>query len=140
MLGGRLTRDPEVRYTPKGTATATITLATNRTYKVGEETKEEVTFIDVETWGRTSESIGEYLKKGSTVVVEGRLKLDQWDDKESGQKRSKLKVVAEFVHFGEKRSDGGSRDSAPQGASRPAGKPAQDSAPSGGEGDDNIPF
>ena len=100
LLLGNLTRDPEVRYTPKGTAIANIGLAVNRTYTTeGGEQKEEVTFIDIEVWGRQAETVGQYLAKGRPVFVEGRLKLDSWEDKESGQKRNKLKVVAERVQF-----------------------------------------
>ena len=96
MLMGNLTRDPEVRYTPKGTAVAEIGLAVNRIYS-GEnnEKREETTFVDVTLWGRTAEVAGEYLKKGRPVFIEGRLQLDLWEDKQSGQKRSKLRVVAE---------------------------------------------
>src|ERR1043166_7831007 len=94
LLMGNLTRDPEVRYTPKGTAVATIGVAVNETYTTQSgEQKEEVVYVDVEVWGRTAENCGQYLSKGRPVFVEGRLRLDQWDDKESGQKRSKLKVV-----------------------------------------------
>lgn len=100
LLMGNLTRDPEVRYTPKGTAIANLGLAVNRqwTTETGEK-KEEVTFVDIEVWGRQAETAGQYLSKGRPVFIEGRLRFDQWDDKESGQKRSKLKVVAERVQF-----------------------------------------
>src|SRR6202030_404574 len=91
ILMGNLTRDPEVRYTPKGTAVAKIGLAVNHrwTNEAGEK-KEEVTFVDVEAWGRQAETIGQYMTKGKPILIEGRLKLDSWDDKESGQKRSKM--------------------------------------------------
>ncbi|MBA3650562.1 MAG: single-stranded DNA-binding protein [Chthoniobacterales bacterium] len=100
LLMGNLTRDPEVRYTPKGTAVAELGIAVNRVYS-GEngEKREEVTFVDVTVWGRTAENVGEYLKKGRPVFVEGRLQLDSWEDKQSGQKRNKLKVVADNVQF-----------------------------------------
>ena len=99
ILGGNLTRDPEVRYTPQGTAVANFSLAVNRTYRTKEgEKKEEVCFVDIETWGRQAETCGEYLKKGSPVLVEGRLKLDTWETKE-GQKRSKHKISAIRVQF-----------------------------------------
>jgi len=144
LVAGRLTRDPEIKYTPKGTALATISLAVNRnwTNEAGEK-KEEVTFVDVEVWGKQAEAIGQYLAKGSPLFIEGRLKLDQWDDKESGQKRSKLKVVCEGFQFISTKGGGGaeSQESAPRAAARPAGKPASDGggAPAG-ESDDNIPF
>lgn len=110
ILLGNLTRDPELRYTPKGQAVAKLGLAVNRSYKTDTgETKEEVTFIDVDSWGKQAELIGQYLKKGSPLFVEGRLRLDQWDDKNTGQKVSKLKVVMENFQFvgGNRSSEGG---------------------------------
>src|ERR1700731_4394649 len=100
LLIGNLTRDPELRYTPKGTAVTEIGLAVNRVYS-GEdgEKKEEVTFVDVTLWGRQAEVAQEYLKKGRPVFIEGRLQLDTWDDKQSGQKRSRLRVVAENMQM-----------------------------------------
>lgn len=100
ILAGNLTRDPEVRYTPKGMAIAKLGLAINRTWKnEAGETKEEVTFVDVDAFGRTAEVISQYLKKGAPILMEGRLRLDQWDDKQTGQKRSKLGVVLESFQF-----------------------------------------
>ena len=101
ILLGNLTRDPEVRYTPKGTAVAEVGLAINRFIPAsdGGEKREETTFVDVTLWGRTAEIAGEYLKKGRPVLIEGRLQLDTWDDKTSGQKRSKLKVVGESMQL-----------------------------------------
>src|ERR1043166_9512736 len=95
ILVGNLTRDPESRYTPKGTAIAKIGLAVNRnwTSESGEK-KEEVTFVDVDVFGRTAENVGQYMRKGRPILIEGRLRLDQWDDKQTGQNRSKLGVVA----------------------------------------------
>jgi len=141
ILLGNLTRDPEVRYTPKGTAVTDLGLAVNRTYTADNgEKREEVTFVDVTFWGRTAEVAGEYLKKGRPVFVEGRLQLDSWDDKQSGQKRTKLKVVGENMQMlgaprggggGDEESSGGSR------SSRPAPPPKEGpSAPD----DDEIPF
>lgn len=98
MLAGNLTRDPEVRVAGKSSV-ANFGLAINRKYKTGDEKKEETTFVDVECWGTTAELVGQYLVKGRGAYIEGRLKLDQWDDKESGLKRSKLKVVADTVQF-----------------------------------------
>ena len=108
LLMGNLTRDPEVRYTPKGTAVTELGIAVNRIYS-GEngEKREEVTFVDVTVWGRTAENVGEYLKKGRPVFIEGRLQLDSWEDKQSGQKRNKLKVVADNVQFLGSRGGGG---------------------------------
>jgi single-strand DNA-binding protein len=100
LLIGSLTRDPEVRYTPKGTAIADIGLAINRVYSGDDgEKKEEVTFIDVTLWGRQAEVAQEYLRKGQPVFIEGRLQLDTWQDKQSGQKRSRLHVVAESMQM-----------------------------------------
>src|SRR6202035_3943351 len=100
LLIGNLTRDPELRYTPKGTAVTEIGLAVNRIYS-GEdgEKKEETTFVDVTLWARQAEIAGQYLKKGRPVFIEGRLKLDTWDDKQTGQKRSKMRVVGENMQL-----------------------------------------
>src|SRR4029079_933903 len=108
ILVGNLTRDPELRYTPKGTAVAKVGLAVNHKWKnEAGEFKEEVTFIDIDCWGRTAENVGQYMRKGSSMLVEGRLKLDTWDDKQTNQKRSKMGVVAETVQFlGSPRGDG----------------------------------
>src|SRR5882724_1406753 len=110
ILVGNLTRDPELRYTPKGTAIARIGVAINRTWKNDAgETKEEVTFVDIDSFGRQAETIAQYLKKGSPLLMEGRLRLDQWDDKQTGQKRSRLGVVLEgFQFLGGNRTDGSS--------------------------------
>src|SRR5205823_3224242 len=100
ILAGNLTRDPELRYTPKGMAIAKIGLAVNRTWKnEAGETKEEVTFVDVDSFGRQAEIIAQYFRKGRPILMEGRLRLDQWDDKQTGQKRSKLGVVLESFSF-----------------------------------------
>ena len=112
ILMGNLTRDPEVRHTPGGTAVCDIGLAVNRTWfdKQTQQKKEDVTFVDVTLWGRQAEVAGEYLSKGRQVLIEGRLSLDSWEDKESGQKRSKLKVVCEnMTMVGSKGSDDQSR-------------------------------
>jgi single-strand DNA-binding protein len=154
LLMGNLTRDPEVRYTPKGTALANLGLAVNRVYTTeGGEQKEEVTFIDIEVWGRQAETAGQYLAKGRPVFVEGRLKLDSWEDKESGQKRNKLKVVAERVQFlGAPRGGAEFKDQVPSDEAparpasrggRPAAPPARDAGaaePTPAAEDDNIPF
>jgi single-strand DNA-binding protein len=162
MLIGNLTRDPEVRYTPKGTAIAEIGLAVNRNYTTESgEKKEEVTFVDVELWGRQAEIAGEYLKKGRPVFIEGRLKLDSWEDKQTGQKKSKLRVVAEGMQFlgsreggagggggGGDEHGGGSSNSGGGSGGRPAQKfnkpptqkPAQPSDPELEPEEDDIPF
>ena len=112
MLIGNLTRDPELRYTPKGTAVADIGLAINRVWNNDQGQKQEdTTFVDVTLWGRQAELAQQYLSKGRGAYIEGRLQLDTWDDKETGKKRSKLKVVGENLQFlpdGKGGSGGGS--------------------------------
>src|SRR5437868_12324831 len=100
LLMGRLTRDPEIRYTKKGTAITDISIAINRT-SVDDQGKkrEEVTYVDVTLWGRQAEVAQQYLTKGRGVFIEGRLQLDTWDDKQTGQKRSRLKVVGENLQM-----------------------------------------
>jgi single-strand DNA-binding protein len=100
VLVGNLTRDIELKYTPNGSPVADMGLAINSAWtdKEGNK-KEEVCFVDVAIWGSQAENCSKYLSKGKSALVEGRLKLDQWDDKETGQKRSKLKVTAERVVF-----------------------------------------
>jgi single-strand DNA-binding protein len=144
ILVGNLTRDPELRYTPKGTAIAKIGLAVNRvwTNEAGEK-KEEVTFVDVDIFGRTAENVGQYMRKGRPILIEGRLKLDQWDDKQTGQKRSRLGVVADTVQFLGS-ATGGSEGGAPavQRATRPAAT-APVAEPVEGDGppeSDDVPF
>ena len=149
ILLGNLTRDPEVRYTPKGSAVAEVGLAVNRVYTTeGGEKREETTFVDVTLWGRTAEIAGEYLKKGRPVLIEGRLQLDTWDDKQSGQKRSKLKVVGEGMQLIGSRpgSAGGDGDEGTSGAgSRASGGSGRSSTPPpkpvrAEPDDDDIPF
>src|SRR5215203_6457141 len=137
ILLGNLTRDPEVRYTPKGSAVAEVGLAVNRVYTTeGGEKREETTFVDVTLWGRTAEIAGEYLKKGRPVFIEGRLQLDTWDDKQSGQKRTRLRVVAENMQLLGGRPPGGSEAT---GEIRQTSAPPKKSA--GPEPDeDEIPF
>ena len=143
ILLGNLTRDPEVRYTPKGTAVTELGIAVNRVYTAENgEKREETTFVDVTLWGRTAEIAGEYLRKGRPVFIEGRLQLDTWDDKQSGQKRSKLKVVGEGLQLlGAPRGaggGGGDEEGGGQRSSRPA-PPPRAAAPSEPD-DDEIPF
>lgn len=100
LLLGNLTRDPEVRYTPKGTAVGDLGIAVNRRVSDGNGNwSDEVTFVDVTVWGTNAENAQKYLTKGRGVFIEGRLQMDTWEDKQSGQKRSKLKVVAEVLQF-----------------------------------------
>jgi single-strand DNA-binding protein len=99
FLIGNLTRDPELRYTPSGSAVCEFGMAMNRVYTSNNERKEEVCFVDVNVWGRQAESCDKYLKKGDPLFVEGRLHLDQWTDKETQKQRSRLRVVAERTQF-----------------------------------------
>ena len=139
ILIGYLTRDPELRYTTIGTAVAKFGIAVNRVWTTESgEKKEEVTFVDVDCFGKTAENVAQYLKKGRQAMVEGRLKLDQWEDKQSGQKRQKLGVVCERVLFlggdgGEQRQPA-ARSAAP--AKAPAAPVAGDEPPDG----DDVPF
>jgi single-strand DNA-binding protein len=154
MLMGNLTRDPEIRYTPKGQAVTDIGLAINRRYKVENEVREEVTFVDVTFWGKQAEVIGQYLKKGRPLYVEGRLQLDTWDDKQTGQKKSRLKVIGDEFQFIDSKGGGGGgggghdegddapRRPAPQrqgGQSQPA-RQESDAFPPGLDEEDEIPF
>jgi single-strand DNA-binding protein len=143
IIAGNLTRDPELRYTPKGTAVARITLAVNRTYTAGEggEKKEEVSFVDVDVWGRQAEVISQYMKKGRPLLVEGRLKQDSWEDKNTKQKQSKLKVVLESFSF----IDSGNRGGNEGGSSAPARSPSASTPPPESPDaeppqDDDVPF
>jgi single-strand DNA-binding protein len=147
ILLGNVTRDPEIRYTPKGTAVTELGMAVNRVYTTdGGEKREEVTFIDVTLWGRTAEIAGEYLKKGRPVLIEGRLQLDTWDDKQSGQKRSKLKVVADGLQLIGGRpggtAGGGGGGEGDEERSAPRGKPSAPpkAAAAAEPDDDEIPF
>jgi single-strand DNA-binding protein len=144
LLIGNLTRDPEVRYTPKGTAVADIAIAINRIYSGDDgEKKEETTFVDVTLWGRQAEVAQEYLKKGRQVFIEGRLQLDTGDDKQTGQKRSRLRVIAENMQMLGSRGDSEPGSTAPGTQRRTAPPPPQRQAPKDPDLDaepDDIPF
>ena len=130
LLLGNLTRDPEVRYTPKGTAVTDLGIAVNRQYTLDTgEKREEVTFVDVTFWGRTAEVAAEYLKKGRSVFIEGRLQLDTWDDKQTGQKRSKLKVMGEAMQMLGSRPSGAGGEEAEEGARGRASSGGRTAAP-----------
>jgi len=150
ILIGNVTRDIEVKFTPKGSAVADVGLAINRKYSLDNgEKREETTFVDIELWGRLAEIAGEYAKKGSPLYVEGRLRMDTWDDKTSGQKRSKIKIVGENIQLLGGRSSGGAsysseEESSSSAQSRPAARtperrPAPAADPSAAP-DDDIPF
>lgn len=141
LLMGNLTRDPELRYTPNGTAVATIGVAVNRRWKdENGQQREETTFVDVEAFGRTAENIGQYFKKGRPIFIEGRLRYQTWEDKQSGQKRSKLSVTLENFQFvdSQRGADAGGAAPAPA-PQRPAtaADAASDTPP---PEDDDVPF
>lgn len=147
ILLGNLTRDPEVRYTPKGSAVCDLGLAINRQYTLESgEKREEVTYVDVVLWARLAEIAGEYLKKGRPVFIEGRLQLDTWDDKQSGQKRSKMRVVGETMQLLGSRpaGTGGGGEAVEEDRQSRAGKttapPPAKSSGTAAPDDDEIPF
>ena len=149
ILAGNLTRDPELRYTPGGKAIAKFGLAVNRSWtnEAGEK-KEEVLFVDIAAFARQAEVISQYFKKGKPILIEGRLKLDTWDDKQTGAKRSKHEVVLESFSFMDSKVEGGGSApnplpphpaSAPQPANvAVAAGNAEESGPP--PGDDDVPF
>jgi single-strand DNA-binding protein len=139
ILMGNLTRDPELRYTPKGTAVAKLGLAVNRSWRNAEgQQQDETTFVDVDAFGKQAETLGQYMQKGRPILVEGRLKLDQWEDKNTGQNRSKLGVILEKFSFVGAGSQNGGTTSTPQATAPPPTSevPPFDDGPS----DDDVPF
>ncbi len=157
LLIGNLTRDPELRVTPKGTAICQFGLAISRSFKdESGQTREEATFVDIEAWGKQGELIAKYCTKGRPLFVEGRLRFDQWEDKTTQQKRSKLKVVLENFQFlggreggapGAGGPAGGAEEGVDQTFERPAATPPR--APGGGRpapapqhdiNDEDVPF
>ena len=149
IIAGNLTRDPEMRYTPKGTAVVRFGLATNRKWKTETgELKEEVTFVDIDAFGRQAEVIAQYMKKGRPLLVEGRLKLDEWEDKNTHQKVSKLRVVLEsFTFIDSNRSDATSGDAqrtrtgaAPAAAPASAGPVSEPVPEAPSPEEDDVPF
>jgi single-strand DNA-binding protein len=150
FLMGNLTRDPEVKYTPKGTAVGDLAIAINDSYKTQDGTiKETVTYVDIEVWGRTAENCKQYLSKGRPIFVEGQLKLDQWETPQ-GEKKSKMRVRADRVQFlgggpgrsgggeGEHRSSSTGTSDTGRTAARPASTVSEDRPPL--PEDDDIPF
>jgi single-strand DNA-binding protein len=131
---GNLTRDVEVKYTANNNAVANIGLAVNRRYRSGDEYKEETTFIDCEAWGKTAETMGKYLSKGRPVFIEGRLKLDEWQDRD-GNRRTKLVTVVENFQFIDSRSGGSDG-----GGGGNAGASAQTAPSAPNVSSDDIPF
>ena len=140
VLMGNLTRDVELRYTPSGTAVTDISLAVNERVKRNDQWSDEVHFFDVTLWGRTAEIAGEYLSKGSPVLIEGRLKHDRWE--QDGQKRSKVKIVGEKMQMlgkgGGGGGGGGSNSSNQSSAPQPVAASAQSSQST--PPDDEVPF
>jgi len=124
ILVGNLTRDPELRYTPKGVAIAKLGLAVNRVWRTETgETREETTFVDIDAFSKQAETIAQYMKKGSPILIEGRLRLDSWEDKQTGQKRNRLGVVLEgfqFLGSGNRPEGAGEAPRARQAAAAPA--------------------
>ncbi|MBI2932202.1 MAG: single-stranded DNA-binding protein [Planctomycetes bacterium] len=127
LLIGNLTRDPELRYTPAGAAICEFAIAVNRKFTGKNGEKEEVAFLDIVTWTRQAEICAEYLKKGRPVFVEGRLTQDRWEDKQTGQKRSRIRITAERVQFlGSPGGRGESAEAPPEAAEAPPEVPAED--------------
>ncbi len=145
ILIGNLTRDPELRYTPKGMAIAKIALAVNRSWRdqASGEMREEVTFIDIDAFGKQAETIAQYMKKGSPLMVEGRLRLEQWEDKQTNQKRSRLGVVLEgfqFLDSARSRGEGAHEAPAPRSRPSPTPPPPAADADEMPPDDDDVPF
>jgi single-strand DNA-binding protein len=139
ILMGNLTRDPELRYTPKGTAVAKLGLAVNRSWRNAEgQQQDETTFVDVDAFGKQAETLGQYMQKGRPILVEGRLKLDQWEDKNTGQNRSKLGVILEKFSF----VGGGSQNGGTTSTSQATAPPPTSEVPpfDDGPSDDDVPF
>ena len=133
ILIGNLTRDPEVKSLPKGTAVCNISMAVNRRWKndAGEE-KEEVYFADCKAFGRQAETIGQYVKKGHPLMVEGRLTREEWDDKKTGEKKSATRIMIETFQFLKGRDEGAAPAPRRESAPAPAPKPDLDA--------DDLPF
>ena len=137
-LIGRLTRDPQARALPSGQIVTSFGLATGKKFKgQNGEIKEETTFVEIESWGKTAEIIVEHFSQGKEILIEGRLKMDQWTDKATGGKRSKLKIVVERFHFVGSKQDGQERS--PNGPA-PSTSPNPQSGPGMDEEADDLPF
>jgi len=142
ILAGNLTKDPEVRYTPSGTAVGDLRVAVNDRVKQGDEWVDKPVYLDVTVWARQAETCAEYLGKGSPILIEGRLQRDEWEDKE-GNKRSKVKVVAERVQFLGSPRGGQPRDAEVR-ETKPEAAQAEEEPPAASDrdfaDDDNLPF
>ncbi len=147
-LIGTLTKDPEAKYTPKGTCVVDFSIAINRTWKTeGGEKRDEVTFVEINAFGRVAEIISEWTKKGHQIAIVGRLKQDTWDDKQTGQKRSKMKVVVETMQLLNQRSkkddddgDDGEQEHEKRPSKPAARRPAPPPDPDLDAAPDDIPF
>ncbi len=142
ILAGNMTRDPESRALPSGQALTKFSLAINRSYTTKEgEKREEVTYVDIESYGKQAEVIAKYCSKGSGILVEGRLKLDSWDDKKTGEKRSRLGVVLENFTFIGGRAPGAASPDGDSPAPRSGGSRGGPAPAADGPGpDDDVPF
>lgn len=137
ILIGRLTRDPDLRYTANGTPVANLSMATNRTFGEGDQKREETTFHDVTLWAKTGELASRYLSKGSEVYIEGRLQNEEWEDKTTGEKRRRVGIVGELMQF--VGSKGDSKQASPRQKPRGDGGVAPNEEIDLGDGDE-IPF
>ncbi|TAG09527.1 MAG: single-stranded DNA-binding protein [Verrucomicrobia bacterium] len=149
MLIGNLTRDPELRHTPSGKTVAELSMAINRVwYNDQNQKQEDTTFVDVTLWGRQAEVAQQYLNKGSSAYIEGRLQLDTWDDKATGQKRSKMRVVGEILQLLGARNSGSSHGGGAAPSSSPRVAEQRPQSPMGAspaaahdfQEEDDIPF
>jgi single-strand DNA-binding protein len=143
VLGGRLTRDPEIRYTQGGTAVAELNIAVNRRWKSeGGEDKEEVSFFNCTAFGRTAETIGQYMRKGSDILVDGRLKQETWEDKQTHANRSAIKVIIQTFQFVGGKKEGGQSAGGKGATPKTANQKVRESAESDGPPieEDDVPF
>lgn len=139
IIKGNLTRDPELRYTPNGTQVCDLGVAVNHKWTDGNgEKKEEVNFFDAQSWGKTAEVIAQYFKKGKPILLQGRLKQDQWKDKTTGENRYKVKIVVDRFEFcGEGKAATGE---SPQRSSRVEAAHAPETGGHGDDANDDVPF
>jgi len=141
IIAGNLTRDPEVKYTASGKAVANLSLAINNKWKAQDGTeKEEVVFVEVQAWGRIAEVIGQHCAKGANLLFQGRLKLDQWEDKQTGAKRSKLYVVADSFQFAGSKSGGSEPEQRQERRTRTPTPASGESTSTSSNEDDDVPF
>jgi len=135
---GNLTRDPELKFTAKGTAVCDIGLTINRKFKTDNGMQEETTFLDITFWGKQAETLAQYAQKGAQLYVEGRLQMDTWDDKETGKNRSKLKITGEQFQFLGSRNEAAEATPMSQAPAKPRGNASVQ--PGAAEDGDDLPF